>query len=125
MIPHKPTFEVCRNADGTVEMLDGLPAIRLRGELRYLHTDGSEIVIPPSFRGNGGSVPYPVRWLVHPHDEYALHAFHLHDWNYSARRITRRQADRILFYSLRCSGVSLVRATLVWLAVRAFGSAHY
>ena len=46
MIVYAPAFEVCRRADGSVEMLDGLPAIRTRGELRYLHTDGFEVVVP-------------------------------------------------------------------------------
>lgn len=125
MIVYAPGFEVCRRADGSVEMLDGLPAIRTRGELRYLHTDGFEVVVPPSFRGNGGSVPYPVRWLIHPHDEAALPCFHLHDWNYTCKDLTRRKADRILFYSLRCRGVSLTRALAVWLAVRLCGASHY
>lgn len=125
MIHPVPTFTPCRREDGTVELLDGLPAIRACGEIRFLNTDGSEIVVPPSFRGNGGSVPYPVRWLIHPHDEAALPCFHLHDFNYARKALTRRKADRILFYSLRCRGVSLTRALAVWLAVRLCGGSHF
>lgn len=125
MLLNKPRFLPCRRPDGSIEMIDGLPAICLSEDMVFLDTDGTEIIVPVDFRGNGGSVPSTVRWFIHPHDEAAVHAFHLHDYNYTAKRKSRFNADRILFYALRCSGISIPRSVAVWAAVRICGARNW
>lgn len=125
MILYKPTFSAFRDPlTGAVQLFDGLPAIHTNGELRFVDTDGSERVVPPSFKGNGGSVPSVLRWLIHPHTESAIHAFHLHDHDYDDPAVSRYSADRRLFYTLRCLGNGLAVSFLVWAAVRIGGGSH-
>lgn len=124
MFTTRPEFDVVKNLDGSVKMLDGLPAIRARGDLRFVDTDGTERVVPASFESNAGSTPTSLRWFLHPHARKALRAFHLHDFDYSDPTVSRRDADRRFFYTLRCDDVPLTVAFLAWLGVRIGGGSH-
>lgn len=127
MFLHRPQFQPVRDEEGRVRVASdsGQALFHLCGEMRFVHVTGEEWVVSPHFIGDGGSVPSPLRWLIHPHDERAKHAFHLHDFHYSGGSVSRLMADRVLFYSLRASGISLPVACLTWLAVRLFGAAHF
>jgi len=88
-----------------------------------------DITLRAGFRWNGASIPRWLWWLVgspfHPLFMVAS-AFHDALYQYGSRLgITRREADDLFFALLRADGVSLVRASAMWLAVRAFGRGHY
>lgn len=49
----------------------------------------------------------------------------VHDYLYSWGRLTRRQADAVLYRGLRAEGVAAWRAWLFWLGVRLGGASHF
>lgn len=56
---------------------------------------------------------------------YGNKAATVHDYLYSWGRLTRRQADAVLYRGLRAEGVAAWRAWLFWLGVRLGGASHF
>jgi hypothetical protein len=56
---------------------------------------------------------------------YGNYAGTVHDWLYEHGRLTRREADAVLYRALRAEGVARWRAWLFWVGVRLGGAKHY
>ena len=81
---------------------------------------GRLIVIPERFLSDGFSIPKMWRGFFAKAPRYIMAAF-AHDWLYKIQpdKVTRKQADDIFLFWMKAYGVSRIRRTLMYLAVRA------
>jgi len=88
--------------------------------------DGEEIIIPPGFLTNLGSIPKFLRWLVDVSDQ-AILGYILHDYIYGLNGpdIPQRKADKALFRISRSDGRKKLEAQLTWLGTYLFGWTRY
>ena len=87
--------------------------------------------VPAGFRWNGASIPFFLWWWVSPWSAWVVLASCVHDWLYTTRTLSRRDADRILYLLLADSArrslwrwqryQRLVRARIIYQAVREWG----
>lgn len=99
-------------APGQVELLESICAI----------INGVLITIPKGFRCDAASIPKPFRRLMgHPLTKRYLLAALFHDWLVRARPWTQRIVSRAFYAQLRQSGNGLVRARIMYIAVRFWG----
>lgn len=98
---------------------------RLTHELAYGANSGAVWLVPAGFATDMASIPRAM-WSVigHPADKYAPAAV-LHDWLYTSRVVSRAQADALFSEAMAALGVGRVRRTVMWAAVRVFGSRRY
>ena len=66
------------------------------------------------------SIPRVVR-IVFPRRQIINRPPIFHDWYYATHRLSRRDADRLYYRIMIADGYDQFRATLQFLAVRAFG----
>ena len=87
--------------------------------------DGTHYVVPAGFRSDGMSVP---RWLwsiVSPRlDFITLVPSVIHDWLYATHIVARAVADGWYREALVRCGYGIVKAFVVWLAIKIFGYWH-
>lgn len=98
--------------------------------LDYENKKGA-IVVPVGFEFDFGSIPQPLRWGFDP-TRYL--AYLLHDYMYSLLKEARhdrtlyknkrKEADDALYDALRVEGMPMIKAWLVWVAVRLFGGMY-
>jgi hypothetical protein len=95
---------------------------RLERNVAYEADDGTIYSAPSGMVFDGASIPRSAwSWIGHPYDHRYLPAAIIHDWLYQTQHTTRRRADDLFREALRANGVNRVRATTMWLAVRAGG----
>ena len=84
------------------------------------------INVPQSFRFDGATIPR-LCWRVigTPYDPRFMQAALIHDWLYMSHQMKRRDADKIFYSLLLCSGVNKTRAMLMKWAVRVFGAFYW
>jgi hypothetical protein len=88
--------------------------------------DGSTITVPASFQCDGANIPRPLWNLVgSPFQPEFMPAAVLHDWLYHTHATDRALADRAFLSMLRQWEVGVVRAWLVYSAVRLFGFSYW
>ena len=82
------------------------------------------VQVPAGFTTDGASVPKAFWWLLHPAGE-AFEAAIVHDYRHLQKGLRSRRLVDLEFYdNMRICGVGKFRATLAWLAVRAYAKWH-
>ena len=76
--------------------------------------------VPADFLTDFSSIPRPARSVI-PVLGKQNKASVLHDWFYAIKKVSRDKADKIFLAAMRASGVSWVKRTAMYLAVRAGG----
>ena len=87
-------------------------------DFRYYH-----IKVPAGFRTDLASVPRAI-WSITSSPSEAAEAAVVHDYLYATKKVSRKEADQIL-YDLAKPIVGNYRARLAWLLVRLFGKKAY
>lgn len=79
-------------------------------------------VVPNGYQTDGASIPRPFWFVVgSPFAPDVIRAAIVHDYLYSHRKVTRLEADDLLYEVMVADGVPRWRALVIHLAVRAFG----
>lgn len=82
--------------------------------------------VPAKFTTDFGSVPWLFQPLIPKQGDWTVTvAYILHDWNYSEKKISRKESDMLLKDMLKAAGMNAAKVQTVYLAVRAFGGSHY
>lgn len=82
--------------------------------------------IPRGFRSDGMSIPrFFWRWISPKIDARTVAPSIIHDWLYTSHLVTRAEADAWFREALWANGMSRMKANVVWLGVRLFGSSHW
>lgn len=92
----------------------------LTARLRFRARDGREFVVPVGATTDFASIPSFLTWLVSTTTAIAAAVLHDYFWRVLVPQglMTHRDADNILYEALRSLGVSKVRASTMWAAVR-------
>jgi hypothetical protein len=91
-------------------------------QVTWQQQNGASVVIPPGVVFDGASIPSGA-WSVIGHPlsgPYVLPAL-LHDYECAVRETASATVHRRFYHALRAQGVSWVRSTTMWAAVRVFG----
>jgi hypothetical protein len=105
--------------DLQVEVID--EGYLLTHRLRYIDPKTSGIItVPSGFITDFATVPRIFRWYITGHGKTRRPAV-LHDYLYRNKAGTRKQADQLFRDALREEGMSKIRSTVLYLAVRLFG----
>jgi len=83
-----------------------------------------EITVPPDFVLDGASVPKIFCWYA-DEEGAALPAAIIHDYEYSVKEASRREADARFYRNLVGAGIRRSKAWVMWAAVRAGGWAAW
>ena len=85
-----------------------------------------EFIIPANFETDLASIP-KIAWpIMAPAHSSLIRAAIVHDWFYRKTcDFTRQETDLIFYHILRNDGVSVVRASIMYYAVRWFGWNYY
>lgn len=88
--------------------------------------NGQEYVIPAHFETDLASIP-KIAWpIMAPAHSSLIRPAIVHDWFYRKTcDFTRFQTDIIFYHMLRNDGISSIRASLMYYAVRLFGWNYY
>lgn len=88
--------------------------------------DSTKFVIPKGFETDLGSVPKIFRWAIGTQGKKTT-AYVLHDFFYGTyiKGIDRKFADNVLRARLKYDGISSLKTSLIYRAVRLFGNSHY
>lgn len=85
-----------------------------------------EFFIPPNFDTDLASIPKSVWPIMAPFHASLIRPAVVHDWLYRKTcDFTRYETDLIFYHMLKNEGVSTVRASLMYYAVRLFGWNYY
>lgn len=102
---------------------------KLLDDLVLADEDERTIIVPAGFITDFASIKvlhnaflFPLYALVSGYGNYAAT---LHDWLYTTGRVSRKEADAVLYRALRAEGVARWRAYLFWLGVRIGGAKQY
>lgn len=87
--------------------------LRVRVYDNYIH-------VPDGFQTDFASVP-KIFWHVIPPMGLHTVAAVVHDWLYYSRWVKKASADTVFYQLMRFYGVPLVRAKIMYLAVKWFG----
>lgn len=88
--------------------------------------DKSHFIIPKGFKTDLASIP-KIAWpIIAPAHSSLIRPAIVHDWFYRKTcDFNRKQTDLIFYHMLKNDGVSPFRASLMYYAVRCFGSPFY
>ncbi|MGN0866197.1 MAG: DUF1353 domain-containing protein [Oligosphaeraceae bacterium] len=87
---------------------------------------GVHTTIPAGFRSDGMSVPRIFwRWIGPPVDGRTLAASVAHDWLYTAKVVSRAEADAWYRRQLIAAGYPATKAWAAWAGIRLFGGGHW
>ncbi len=88
--------------------------------------DNELFTIPKNYQTDLASIP-KIAWpIMAPHHSSLIRPAIVHDWFYKKTcDFTRYQTDLIFYHMLRNDGVSHLRASLMYYAVRFFGWKFY
>jgi hypothetical protein len=91
-------------------------------ELRYTDPNGVVWVAPIGSVVDGASIPrYLWSFMGGPFEGKYRNASVLHDVAYGAKNRPWQDCDRMFYYAMRCSGVSVVEAKTMFYALYRFG----
>jgi Protein of unknown function (DUF1353) len=85
---------------------------------------GLQVHVPKTYACDMASVPVFIRWLIPrfgAHDAPAI----LHDWLYNTHLTSKPTADAVFYEALLVCQVRTVPASLMYMAVSAFGHGSY
>lgn len=100
---------------------DGLN-MTLLNELRYTDPNGVVWVAPKGSVVNGASIPRAFWSIIGgPFEGKYRNASVLHDVAYAQQTHTARQADRMFYNAMRCSGVGIIEAKTMYYALLRHG----
>lgn len=108
----------------SLDMLPGGREWRVRAPLTYIRHDGEAITVPTGFVTDLASIPRIFHSLIPvngPHSPAAI----IHDWLYETQTFLRKEADEIFLEAMRDLGVSWLRRSLMYSAVRLGGWAAW
>lgn len=92
--------------------------------LVFVSDEIGEIIVPAGFETDFASVPrLPLVYLAT--GGIARQAAVVHDYLYSTGQHPRQIADRVFLDAMKVSGVSWIKAQLMYSAVRLFGASRY
>lgn len=88
--------------------------------------DKTRYTIPKGFKTDLASIP-KIAWpIIAPAHSSLIRPAIVHDWFYRKTcDYTRKQTDLIFYHMLKNDGVSIIKASLMYYAVRFFGSPFY
>lgn len=87
----------------------------------YIDSDGEEWPAPKWTRTNGASSPWLLWRLMPPFDWRTIYAAVVHDPACVNRDRPSTETHRMLYFAMRCQGVSPLRAWGAWFLARCFG----
>lgn len=91
-----------------------------------IQVDEDTFTVPKGFKTNLANTPKFLHGILPPDDSHYIIAAVLHDYLYSGGyHLSRRKSDRIFFKVMRAEDNSLCLSSLMFLAVRLFGSSHF
>ena len=97
--------------------------------LTLMDDEVGTIIVPSGFQTDFASILvlhnvflFPLFALIAGYGNYAAT---VHDWLYTTGKVTREQADAVLYRALRAEGVAAWRAWLFWAGVRIGGASKY
>ncbi len=92
----------------------------------YFKIDDQEFQIPPNFKTDLASIP-KIAWpIMAPAHSSLIRAAIVHDWFYRKTcDFNRKETDLIFYHMLINDGVSKFKASIMYYAVRLFGSQYY
>ena len=108
-------------------LLKGKEAIIMEEIVYYSREDHFTCVVPKKFKTDFASIPFFARIFFPCLGKYNVAAI-IHDFLYSTDckyRINRKIADQVFRTAMKRSGVSVVKRSLMYYAVRAFGWIKY
>lgn len=86
----------------------------------------SFLIVPENFDTDLASIPHWLWSFIAPTRSDFMEASILHDYLYTCHSgFSRKDIDGIFYQSLVINGVPKLRAALMYLAVRLFGSSHF
>lgn len=86
----------------------------------------NKFYIPANFETDLASIPKVVWPILAPAHSSLIRPAIVHDWFYRKTcHFTRHETDLIFYHMLRTEGVSRFRASIMYYAVRVFGSNYY
>ena len=91
----------------------------LRGPLVYRGCR-QRFTVPEGFLTDLASTPRMMWWWLPPFGKY-IEAAVLHDYFYSSKIVPRHDADRMFLLAMQEAGTRLIRAAMMYYAVRWFG----
>lgn len=88
------------------------------------------VTVPKGFVTDLASIPKALRWFVSNDDYRVIRPAIIHDWLYLKHRvdggsISRAQADLLFYEMLRVEGMGVIKAKLMYAAVRIGGWAAW
>ncbi len=88
--------------------------------------DSEKFIIPKGFETNLASIP-KIAWpILAPAHSSLIRPAIIHDWFYRKTCVfTRKQVDLIFFHMMLNDGISVLRANIMYYAVRLFGWGFY
>tara|TARA_B100001750_G_C14984461_1_gene339378 strand:- start:96 stop:500 length:405 start_codon:yes stop_codon:yes gene_type:complete len=99
----------------------------LVSKFTYTYKDGLCIEVPIGFVSNFASVPQCLQGIIQPFGDHEKAAV-VHDYLYSTECtifMTRKKADVIFLHMMKELGVSYVKRTFMYRAVRLFGKSFW
>lgn len=88
--------------------------------------DSRLIRAPRGFETDLASIPKGFRWLISQNENHRKAAV-IHDFLYSKKgdigfpKYSRKESDEIFLYAMKCSGVSWIKRSIMFRAVRVGG----
>ena len=114
--PSKPHFE----GELTLSPMRYCKLWTVENPFAWCGAMGQRIEVPDGFVTDLASVPRLLWWLLPPFGSYTQAAV-LHDWLYSHHRMTRPEADSILWAAMKVCGTTLWERVLIYGGVRIGG----
>jgi hypothetical protein len=105
---------------------DGSKYWRTAKELLYINDIGIRIKVPAGFQTDGASIPR-IFWSIvgHPLNGKHARAAVIHDFMYEAGIYSKENADNTFLEAMKADGVSKIRRTIIYYAVKLFGDGNF
>ncbi len=125
MITHKAPHPISTVHYGTD--LEGRTILQLTHPFIWRDPYHGEIIVNEGFIFDGGSSPsWSWSFLsLHPLSEGVIQAALIHDYLYSSKIVSRKEADDIFFAILKDQSIENHKSLVMWIAVRVFGGSAW
>lgn len=101
---------------------EGERRMRLLAPFGFRRPNGDVILVPVGFVTDGASIPQACWSLVGgPFEGAYREPAIVHDWLCQVRTLTSATTHTVFYEGMRTAGVNIVKARLMWAAVRFFG----
>jgi hypothetical protein len=98
----------------------------LTESLLYVNNNARKIQVPAGFKFDGASIPRGLWSFVgHPLNGKHARAAVIHDYMYFTGVGGKEEADKTFLEAMKVDGVSKIRRTLMYWAVKYFGGSAY